>query len=275
MEPVNFGYSDKNIPIAKPREYLKCLIEKTESFLRRGRWKAYHFLNPPDKPTSDIFGFPNNCHRQTKSLTNLKIICLHSCKISNLITKVVTSRNEDTTQIRADTKLLVPADKTTNFCRLDSHSYNQLMHTAIAKSYKKASSNTANKIISEEKKIAENLNLSNRIDALAAKNDFVTLKDRKPNFQNHPTCRLINPTKSEISVINKKILQRINSNIVTATQLNQWKNTSSIIEWFKKIPNKPQYSFVTFDRHCRFLPLHIRRSPYMPKPLNSAHIMII
>ena len=45
MEPVNLGYSDKNIPIAKPREYLKCLIEKTESFLRRVRWKAYHFLH--------------------------------------------------------------------------------------------------------------------------------------------------------------------------------------------------------------------------------------
>ena len=120
------------------------------------------------------------------------------------------------------------------------------MHTAITKSYKKAPSNTTNKIISEEKKIAENLNLSNRMDALAAKNAFVTLKDHKPNFQNHPTCRLINPTKSEIGVISKKILQRINSNIVTATQLNQWKNTGSIIEWFKKIPNKPQYSFVTF-----------------------------
>ena len=46
MEPVNLGYSDKNIPIAKPREYLKCLIEKTESFLRRVRWKACNFSFP-------------------------------------------------------------------------------------------------------------------------------------------------------------------------------------------------------------------------------------
>ena len=33
MEPVNFGYSTKNIPIAQPKEYLKYLVEKTESFL--------------------------------------------------------------------------------------------------------------------------------------------------------------------------------------------------------------------------------------------------
>ena len=36
---------------------------------------------------------------------------------------------KDTSKIRADTKLLVPADKTTNSYHLDSHSYNQLMHT--------------------------------------------------------------------------------------------------------------------------------------------------
>jgi hypothetical protein len=48
----------KNIPIAKPKEYLKCLLEKTESFLRRVRWKAYHFLNPVDTPDRETFGFP-------------------------------------------------------------------------------------------------------------------------------------------------------------------------------------------------------------------------
>ena len=33
MEPVNLGYSTKNIPIAPPKEYLKFLFDKTESFL--------------------------------------------------------------------------------------------------------------------------------------------------------------------------------------------------------------------------------------------------
>ena len=70
------------------------------------------------------------------------------------------------------------------------------MDTSITKSYKKAPSSAPNQIISEEKKIATDLNLHNRIDALSSKNAFITLKDHKPNFQNKPTCQLINPTKS-------------------------------------------------------------------------------
>lgn len=45
MERVNFGYSMKNIPIPSTKEYKKSLIEKTESVLKRMRWKAFHFLN--------------------------------------------------------------------------------------------------------------------------------------------------------------------------------------------------------------------------------------
>ena len=183
------------------------------------RWKAYNFLNPSDKATRDTFRFPTTKLpppvKELDEFENNMLTLVQNIEFNYQSCDFQKRLAKDTTQIKADTKLLVPADKTTNFYRLDSHSYNQLMHTAITKSYKKAPSNTANKIISEEKKIAENLNLSNRIDALVAKNAFVTLKDHNPNFQNHPTCRLINPTKSEIGVISKKILQRINSKILS------------------------------------------------------------
>ena len=75
----------------------------------------------------------------------------------------------------------------------------------------------AAKIISAEKQIAKNLNLDKRIDALAAKSAFITLKDHKPNFANNPTCRLINLSKSEIGIVSKKILQRVNAKIVSTT----------------------------------------------------------
>ena len=67
----------------------------------------------------------------------------------------------------------------------------------------------------------------------------------KPNFTNNPTCRLINPSKSEIGIVSKKILQRVNAKIVSTTDLNQWKNADSVLAWFNKIPNKPSYSFIT------------------------------
>ena len=72
-------------------------------------------------------------------------------------------------------------------------------------------------------------------------------KDHKPNFANKPTCRLINPTKSEIGKISKNILDRINSTIAKKHNLNQWKNTTAVINWFKSIENKQQFSFICFD----------------------------
>ena len=64
---------------------------------------------------------------------------------------------------------------------------------------------------------------------------------------NKPTCRLINPTKSEIGKISKNILDRINSTIAKKHNLNQWKNTTAVINWFKSIENKQQFSFICVD----------------------------
>ena len=79
-----------------------------------------------------------------------------------------------------DEKLLISADKTTNFYKLDVPSYNKSLDTAITKSSKKAPSNSTRSIISEEKSISNNLNLDDRIDSLAPKDSFITLKDHKP-----------------------------------------------------------------------------------------------
>ena len=58
---------------------------------------------------------------------------------------------QDLTKIRTDHKLLIAADKTTNFYQLDTPVYNKLLDNAITKAYNKAPSNTARKRISEEK----------------------------------------------------------------------------------------------------------------------------
>ena len=58
MEPTNLGYSTKNIPTAQPNIYRRYLIEKTQSFLQRLRWKAHHFLHPTNTSTNkETFGF--------------------------------------------------------------------------------------------------------------------------------------------------------------------------------------------------------------------------
>ena len=58
METINLGYSTKNIPTAKPCDYKRSLIEKTELLIRRMRWKAFFFLNPDKKPNQlETYGF--------------------------------------------------------------------------------------------------------------------------------------------------------------------------------------------------------------------------
>ena len=150
-------------------------------------------------------------------------------------------------KIKNETKLIIPADKTTNFYKLEPSTYNDLLEQNITKSYKKAQPDTVQAIHAENKNIATKLGIDDRVDKTANKEAFITLKDHKPNFANKPTCRLINPTKSEIGKISKRILDRINSKIMRTAKFNQWKSTASAIEWFKSIKNKQHLSFICFD----------------------------
>ena len=75
----------------------------------------------------------------------------------------------------------------------------------------------------------------------------MTLKDHKSEFATNPSVRVINPTKPEIGRISKKILERIVSQVKIITKLKQWKNSVSVLDWFKQIPNKNNKSFIQFD----------------------------
>ena len=88
--------------------------------------------------------------------------------------------------------------------------------------------------------------LFNSIKINGTSSSFITLKDHKENFLNRPTTRLLNPTKNQIGRISKHILQNINKTLPEQTKVNEWKNTQSIINWFKNIPNKHLYTFLMF-----------------------------
>ena len=58
---------------------------------------------------------------------------------------------------------------------------------------------------------------------------------------------MINPSKSSFGKISKVILDKINNHIQKETSANQWKDTSSVIEWFVNIKEKERSSFMVFD----------------------------
>ena len=84
------------------------------------------------------------------------------------------------------------------------------------------------------------------IERMYENESYITIKDHKENFPNKISCRLINPSKSDIEKISKTILDKIISKIVSLTNVNQWKNSTSVIEWYKTIPNKDQYRYIIF-----------------------------
>lgn len=258
MDQVNLGYSTKNIPIPSKKDYLIRFISSTENLIRCTRWRSFFFLNPDIKQeTKETFGF-----KSTRSPPKIPELDEFEEEMLNLVENIEFRSTTNTFQkklskdikdIKQTEHLLIPADKTTNFYKVKQEKYNKLLDENITKNYKKAPQNLEKDIQNEDICIASKLDLDNRIDCTAKNQAFITLKDHKPAFRNKPTCRLINPTKSEIGKISKQILEKINTKIRKTTKFNQWKNTNEVISWFSRIENKQKHSFICFDV-CEFYP---------------------
>ena len=146
--------------------------------------------------------------------------------------------NSDIKNIKSSKKMLTPADKTSNFYKLNKWKYEQLLHNSITKTYKKAKANITKTINEQGKKIANTKIILDRIQVNGKEECFITLKDHKPQFENNATARLVNPAKNEIGRLSKVILENINKELRNKLQLQQWNNTTALINWFKKIEDK-------------------------------------
>ena len=58
---------------------------------------------------------------------------------------------------------------------------------------------------------------------------------------------MINPAKSDIGVISKKILQEKIEKVLQATGLNSWQSTQAVLDWYKQLPQDKNLSFLAFD----------------------------
>ena len=256
----DFEYSTKNIPLASKNSFLQKLIEKTQSLIQRMRWKAFFFLNGnTDDTTKETYGFKSKrSPPHVKELDEfedcmLGMIQRIEFKSNHHPSNLQGKLNQDLKEIREDKHIFVKADKTTNHYKTDPKDYIALVNKNVTKSYKKADNSVPNTITSKDKQIAESLGLDDQIEVSANRDSFITMKDHKPDFANNPPCRLINPSKSEIGIISKEILDDINTKLTQTTKANLWRSTSDAIEWFKTIPEKNKHAFITFDV-CDFYP---------------------
>ena len=152
-----------------------------------------------------------------------------------------------TTNERTSTNLFILADKTRNMYEMNAQTYNKLLTENVTKTYRLAQEANIDNINKELKFITDELKISNRMEPMAESKAFISLKDHKDNFTNHPQCRLINPAKSNLGKVNKCILDRTISDIRSRTQSNHWRGTGDTISWFTNLPNKNRHSFLSFD----------------------------
>ena len=154
---------------------------------------------------------------------------------------------DDVNVINNTKKVLVSADKSTNTYIMNKNASSKYLTENITKTYKKDNINKVSRINSEAKNIAEKLKLDDRLHQLQETEAFIFVKDHKEEFPNSPSFRLTNPSKLEIGKISKYFLDKINKSLLSNTKVNQWKNTSDAISWFKNINTKKQSSIVNFD----------------------------
>lgn len=253
MECIKFDYSTKNIPIPTEKEYMMKLIEMTEHFIKRVRWKALHYLHPEAKgKVKDTYGFKsrksppvipelNNFEKRIQQLLrNIKFRPVR-CHFQNQL------RHDIKHNIRSSNDLLIPADKTSNHYKLSHNKYTQLLNNNVTKDYKKAKDKVISDIKKESQAIVKKLEIDDRVMKTTEVPAFITLKDHKDNFANNPSCRLINPMKPEIGKISKQILERINKDIAYKTNANLWRSTQEVLKWFENIKNKQRKTFIIFD----------------------------
>ena len=251
MEKLNLDYSLKNIPIPGKIPYMKKLLEKVESFIRRIRWKAFFFENQiASGEEFESFGFKSN-----KSPPQMEHLKPFESDLYDIVSRIEFSHRpndfqrklkRDANEIRKSPEVYVAADKTTNLYKVSTDTYKKLLRDNVTKEYRLADEKTKKEIDMEAKGIASRLELSERMEALAPRDAYITLKDHKDDFQANPKCRLINPSKGELGIVSRKKLQEINAQMREASKLMQWRNTSDVIGWFKSLRRRGN-KFFKFD----------------------------
>ena len=131
---------------------------------------------------------------------------------------------------------------------MEPEHYSKLLHDHITKDYKKSSPDEFDRVTAKDKKLAEDLDLQDRVPVTEKREAFGTLKDGKDNFNTNPKMRLLNPCKPWLGRVSKQLVEKIVTDVQKKqTKLLQFKNSISVIQWFDKLRNKEQYTFIKFD----------------------------
>jgi predicted GIY-YIG superfamily endonuclease len=256
MNRLNLNYSLKNIPDPSKLQYETELVNKVKTFVKKLDWDLFFKVHPTDtnNPTPNSFGFKSNKGvPYFNELNKLKPFkdALYDL-ISNIKYRPTTNEfqkglKEDCKKIRNSNEIIVSADKSSNLYKMPVDDYKHHLLNNITKDYKRADRGDVLRTNKEAAKIAEKLKVEEKAEILSDSPAFVTIKDHKDDFPGRIKCRLINPSKTQIGIISKNILEKVNKEIRLKSGSNQWQSTKEVLHWFNGLQNKNNLTFLQFD----------------------------
>ena len=249
---ANFNYSMKNVPIPSETQYIRNVIIKTEDLIQRVRWAThFHLKKTQNGPQKETYGFKTLRNApQSNELLNFETdlnYMIANLKFQKNVPKFQKALANDVRRIQTSKNVFVKADKTSNFYEMSKEEYNKLMRDNVTGKYKIDQNNTEQKVNRSAKDITDVLEISDRVETIALKESYITVKDHKPGFPDNISCRLINPTKPEIGKISNIYLERINNELKEKLNLRQLKNTNETLAWFNSLQEKNKLTFLQFD----------------------------
>ena len=226
--------------------------QQAKNFVRNIRWAVCIFLSQDKSQQKETYGFNSQRNPDPQPLVEPFVQALYDAikkiKFKQRTNNFQKNLKENVmSKINQSKKLLVKGDKSNNFHETDVEQYDKAMKREIQKDHKKASNQDFQKVAKEDRKMAEKMDIADRVFQTPKVEAFATIKDHKPNYLNSLPARLINGTKQNLGRASKLILEKIVTNVRNISKLNQWKNTPAILQWFTSIPDKASYSFIQWD----------------------------
>ena len=255
MDKVNFNKSTKNIPVSdNKQEYRMQFIRSVNELATACRWKAKSVLKKWKKgqEEKEKFGF-----KSTKLASRVEELAEFESKLYDLAKDLEfrdTSKSNflrelaaDIAKVKRDPKVIVSADKSSNYCKMEKERHKELLLRAVHDTYKKGSEVVEEEVNQEARTFAIQLDVDDRVFRTERREALISLKDHKPNFANNPEVRLINPTKPELGRISKQKLAAIVQEVKEKSGLTQWRSDTSAIKWFEQLEEKATLRFIEFD----------------------------
>ena len=166
----------------------------------------------------------------------------------------------DLRNIKRAGRVVVKGDKTRNYYSVAPEFYDRVLQKNIANEYTEAGPGELQQVNEEAAGVAAGLQMDDRVEEFQKQDAFVNFKDHKRGFSTaappeEVPVRLISPSKSQLGVIAKVKLQKLNATVRAATGVHQWTETKQAIKWFEGLPppskSGMEWVFFQFD-FCSF-----------------------